>query len=224
MQSPEIKPEPFSVTKMSAILGTCFAFRRSTVFLTAHHVIKDHDPATLGVSFLTTPGLRAVTRVHPHQNADVAILEAGDPETGPIEPATDILKDIHLGETFAAFGFPSDLVFGQAGGSPHRMLLGHYQRFMDFRSIWGYRYVAGEMNVPSPTGMSGAPLVRPENPRFVSGLAAESIDVESLPSLVSETTIGGITERITEKRMISYGVAVMLGNLIEWINERIPPT
>jgi len=223
MEFSEVKPGPFTVTKPPAILGTCFAFRRPTIFLTANHVIKKHDPATLAVSFLTIGGLRPVTTLHAHPQADLAILEAQDPQTGPIEPVTGILHDIHLGEMFAAFGFPSDLVFGQAGGSPHRLLLGHYQRFMDFESINGYRYVAGEMNVACPKGMSGGPLLRPEAPQFVSALAAESVDVESYPSLVHETIIDGRSEKVTEKRMIQYGVAVMLGNLVDWVNERVPP-
>lgn len=213
-----------STNQPPKILGTCFALRRPTSLLTAHHVIKKHDPGTLGVFFIGTPTLRRVTAVHPHPKADVAILEAEDPADSPIEPATQILTGIHLGETFIAIGFPSELIFGQAGGHPHRMLMGHYQRFMDYESnLHGYRYAAGEMNVPNPKGMSGAPLLRPETPQFVSGLATETIDVESYPSVIHEETIDGRTDKITEKRLIQYGVSVILGNLVDWINERIPP-
>jgi hypothetical protein len=227
MQSPEVKAaEPFMVTKSPAILGSCFALRQPTVFLTARHVIKGHDPSTLAVSFVVIPGLRAVTKVHIHPTADLAILEAQDPETGPIQPITDILAGIHLGEPFAAFGFPEDLVFGgKAGGSPHRLLMGHYSRFFEFESAVNqeFRYVAGEMNVPVPKGMSGGPLLRPEPPYLVTGLAAETNYVESYPTITSETIVDGQKEKYVESRMIAYGVAVILGNLIDWINERVPP-
>jgi hypothetical protein len=213
------------------VLGTCFAFRRPTSFLTAHHVVAEHDPSTLAIGLVSktdfTLGLvgvgelRPVAGIHLHPAADVAILDVPDTGDGIIEPVPAIVPDLHLGETFAAFGFPTTLVEGESGGTMHRTLMGHYQRFMTFESFRKYRYFAGEMNVPTLVGMSGSPLVNP-NTYLVSGLAAESIDVESMPALIAETTRDGVTERYTEKALIRFGVAVILGSVRDWINEYIP--
>ena len=213
-----------STNQPPKILGTCFALRRPTSLLTAHHVIKKHDPGTLGVFFIGTPTLRRVTAVHPHPKADVAILEAEDPADSPIEPATQILTGIHLGETFIAIGFPSELIFGQAGGHPHRMLMGHYQRFMDYESnLHGYRYAAGEMNVPNPKGMSGAPLLRPETPQVVRGVSTVTIAGESYQSVFQEETIERRADQIPEKGPNQYRATEPLRPWGDGINERIPP-
>ena len=211
------------VERTPDIVGTCFAFRRSNFFLTAHHVIKSVDNADLAISFLTTPGLRVVTQVHVHPQADVAILEAADPQTGTIEPFWDVVSNIHLGETFAAFGFPEDLVRGQSGGSPHRLFMGHYQRFMDYESFMGYRYVAGELNIPCPSGLSGGPLFRPEAPQMLTALATENVETSTWPESMEEEVRDGGTVRTTHRRIISYGVSVILFHLLDWINEFVPP-
>jgi len=221
--APGAKAEGFVVEKLPEILGTCFAFRRSNFFLTAHHVIKSVDHSGLAISFLTTPGLRVVTQVHVHPTADVAILEAVDTQTGTIEPFWDIVSNIHLGETFAAFGFPEDLVRGQSGGSPHRLFMGHYQRFMDYESVMGYRYVAGELNIPCPAGLSGGPLFRPEAPQMLTALATENVETSTWPESMEEEVRDGGTVRTTHRRIISYGVSVILFHLLDWINEFVPP-
>jgi Trypsin-like peptidase domain len=219
--TPTAKAEGFVVEKLPVILGTCFAFRRSNFFLTTHHVIKSLDRCGLAIWFLTTPGLRVVTQVHAHPTADVAILEAVDIQTGTIEPFWDIVSNIHLGETLAAFGFPDDLVRGESGGSPHRLFMGHYQRFTDYESFMAYRCVVGALNIPCPAGLSGGPLFRPEAPQMLTALATENVETSTWPESIEEEVRDGGAVRTTPRRIISYGVSVILF-LLDWINEFVP--
>src|SRR5436309_3560977 len=55
--STDVGPGDFTVTKQPTVLGTCFAFRYPTTFLTARHVFRRVNPQELAISFLTIPGL-----------------------------------------------------------------------------------------------------------------------------------------------------------------------
>jgi hypothetical protein len=56
----------------------------------------------------------------------------------------------------------------------------------------------------------------------VTGIVASNIDSTTYTDEVVERTRDGETERTTLKRLVSYGVAVMLSELGAWLDERIP--
>lgn len=205
------------------VLGTCFAYRHPTRFLTAHHVIREREPSTLRIFF--SGGLSLVlpvTAIHPHANADIAILEIND--TGSLSgivPYSGILTGIHFGEDYGAFGFPEDLFNEHAGGSPHRLISGYYQRFFDFERA-GYRYRAGELASAAPAGMSGGPVFRFVQPTMLTGVVTGNIETSTWPEMLEEKTREGEIERTTQRRIVQYGIAVMLEPLVPWINEHIP--
>ena len=101
--------------------------------------------------------------------------------------------------------------------------MGHYQRFMDYESFMGYRYVAGELNIPWPAGLSGGPLFRPEAPQMLTALATENIETSTWPDSMEEEVRDSGTVRTTHRRIISYGVSVILCHPLDCINEFVPP-
>ena len=221
--STDVGPGDFTVTKQPTVLGTCFAFRYPTTFLTARHVFRRANPQELAISFLTIPGLRPVVEVHAHPSADLAVLKTADVNTAGIEPFWDVVSNLSIGEEFFAYGFPEDLLFG-SGGTPARLFTGHYQRFFDFDSPHNYRYVAGEMSIPCPAGLSGGPLFRPGAAVMLTAMAAENLET-SLWKEVEETEgpDGRPVRKIAGEGRVNYGIAVILAEILDWLNERVPP-
>ena len=66
-------------------------------------------------------------------------------------------------------GFPTEGPFDEAPAIPipvPRLFLGYYQRFFKYPETSRNRYLAGEMSIPAPGGLSGSPLFRPYAPKW----------------------------------------------------------
>jgi hypothetical protein len=95
---------------------------------------------------------------------------------------------------------------------------------MKHSSHMGYTYAAGEISTACPAGLSGGPLFRMIADQFAIGLATENI--EAATELHAEENIiedGKPIRDVITKRVVSYGVALMLASVEEWINDLIPP-
>jgi hypothetical protein len=205
-------------------LGSCFAFRHQNNILTAAHCVGSlaaHEMAVVG------PGnndliVRLVQDVHRHPSADVALLRLESNNNDTSQPFLDCVGNFSLGEDFVAYGFPED-VFGKTARKPvPRLFKGYFQRFMPYKSHMGFEYLAGELNIGCPAGLSGGPLFRFGTTAMLMGLVTENH--ESTTVLHSEEVqTEGRETHILYRSVINYGICVMLDPLRPWLDSLVPP-
>jgi hypothetical protein len=218
--------------------GSCFLFRSDALALTAAHCVPDAlEPFAIHLPHLSGANL-PVDRIERHPTADIAMLfcRGEDTLTGTGVPTTAFLDgvgDWSVGETFYAYGYPTEGPTEDSTQAPvPRLFTGNFQRFMpSYESPGGYRFLAGEMSIPAPGGLSGGPLFKPwgqgpwfspHAPQIVLGLVAANLDSYAVTDSISEVNDAGKEYREMSLRVIRYGVAVMLSGVADWLNERSP--
>lgn len=208
--------------------GTCFCFRHEHVALTASHCVVDTASA-IELLFPRVGRSRRVERIERHPQADIALLvtaiQTADKGEGYPEHAFwDCVSNWTLGEEFFAYGFPSEGPTPGAGASAPtaRLFKGHYQRFFDYDSHTGHRYLAGEMSVPAPGGLSGGPLFRPGAQQMLTGLVTASHESYAIVDSTEYEHKDGIEYRSEVRRVITYGVALMLNSVLDWLRSNVP--
>lgn len=204
--------------------GTCFAFRRPDVVLTAAHCAP--DDAEIWVSFPRRGRCKAI-RVVKHPIADVAmIFTAADDQAeakGFSERAFwNFVANWELGEEFLAYGYPIEGPFQGTSSPTPRLFVGHYQRFMWFEAPNNTRYLAGEMSIPAPGGLSGGPVFRRQAQPMLTGLVTSNIESYSVLNSVADIDDSGRLYKEESRRIIQYGLAVMLSKLQEWLDDLAP--
>ncbi len=158
-----------------------------------------------------------IEQVHFHPEADVAVLRASESQYGPldlVDPFWNTLTNWSMGEDFMSYGY--------ADGPGPRLFKGHYMRFMDHRSFMGYRYLAGEISIAAPAGLSGAPLFRPGAHSMVTAIVAENSSSYLVDDSSEEIEADGTTVRTEVRKIVSYGVVVMLSAVADWLDAQIP--
>lgn len=207
-----------------ASTGSAFRFGHDRVLLTARHCIAPgHE---LAVRFLASE-MTIVERVLEHPVADVAALVVrGQPDPSLTNRAfAEVSRSAYGGDEFVSYGFPTEgPTYHEVVGTPTpRVFTGHYQRFLDFVSVEGYRYRAGEMSIAAPSGLSGAPMFRRHNPSAITGLVTTNMDAYALiDSVLEKDELGRPTYREEARRVLSYGIALQVVDLREWIRDAIP--
>jgi len=215
--------------------GSCFLFRSDALALTAAHCVPEAlEPFAVQLPHLGTT--MPVERIERHPASDIAMLfctgedtltEKGDPTTAFL----DGVGNWSVGETFHAYGYPTEGPTEDSTQAPvPRMFTGNFQRFMPYVSPRGYRFLAGEMSIPAPSGLSGGPVFRPwlggpfspQEFQIVLGLVAANLDSYAVTDSISEVNDAGKEYREKSLRVIRYGVAVMLSGVADWLNERSP--
>jgi hypothetical protein len=171
----------------------------------------------LSVGFLRRGVLFDVVDVVCHASADIALIR-GEPTKDDGEDSgayfRDFVGNFQLGEDFFAYGYPKGGPTGDLKRDMEdpnvvtpRLFKGHFQRFFIHQHL-SYRYSAAELSISAPLGLSGSPLIRPGAPSLVTGLVSGEIALES--------------ELGTRTTMITYGVAVMLMDINEWLDDQVP--
>ncbi len=204
-------------------LGTCFAFRQPTRFLTAAHCIGNLSPAELAIAIpnVTTDDPYRVQDVIRHPTADLAVLVLADDPIPLITPFR-FYGGMAWGLEFRAFGFPED-VFGTTPAQPTaRLFAGHIQRVMHHTSKDGYEYEAAEMSIGAPAGLSGGPLLRHDHPLII-GLVTENHRSTTFLQAVEEIQKGGSVYKETIHEMITYGIALLLQPLDDFLSQQVAP-
>ncbi len=206
------------------LAGTAFALTAPDIILTAAHCVHGLSAERVGYAHPATsqtPGriIRA-TSIDRHPSADLAILRV---------PADDALliafwgfvSNYGLGEEFMTYGFPYEDIAGGFKQLVPRMFIGHYQRF--FHYVHGpWRYLAGEMNVPSPLGLSGAPIFRPGAQQMLTGIVTANTSSELVEDYYEETDRAGAKVVHKTARITTYGIALMLHSIADWLKPRLP--
>jgi hypothetical protein len=203
-----------------SFMGTCFAFRDSSFFITAAHCVEDLN-AHYGIAIPRVSIGNDVQRIIRHEKADIAICITDNRWAGTYDPFWNYVSNYGLGEEFMTYGYPVETPYmGQVKPS-ERLFIGYYQRFFK-HSRDKYEYNAGEISITCPAGLSGAPLFRRGAPQMVTGIIAENIEVSTELREEEGLTEGGITEKYIYRKVINYGVAVMLDQYQSWLDENIP--
>ena len=216
-------------------LGTAFAFRDGSHYLTASHCVPDGLPSGLTVSLPSgVAGMGFVGHVRSfvrHPIADLAVLMVeGDPP-GSIEDAAEPFRTVgfagqEMAEEFLAFGYPMSREPAPTFpgiGPTMRVFVGHYQRTFLYRE-GGYEFEAAELSIPAPEGLSGAPVFNRERRSEVQ--AVVSWNHEERTERVREETITapGHKQTLAVDSIVSYGIAVLLDPLRDWLDEHVPIT
>lgn len=181
--------------------------------MTAAHCVRDRDPGDLVV---LTPrlGPRAVTAVHLHPTADIALVVVDRVPNDPTQPFSGHLRRAAPGVGVTVYGYPED-IFGEAQGQPvPRVLSSNVQRLMPYTSPLGFQYDAIELSLGAPPGVSGAPVLLDTR---VVGVAVESQMSTTVVDSVETVTQGGQPMRTVYQRVIEYGVSVHLYDVRDWI-------
>lgn len=210
--------------------GTCFLFRQDHIALTAAHCVPGEASAVRLLFPRRSPTPDSAQHIVRHPSADLAavfITQAPD-DSGEGYPDTAFWHEVGnwaLGEEFFAYGFPvegpsPDSVAGQA--PVPRLFVGHYQRFFQYSAKQGVSYIAGEMSIPAPAGLSGGPLFRPGAPQMVTGIATTNAESYAVTDALEEVRDGGSVFRLESRRVITYGLALMLGQVSDWLDENVP--
>jgi Trypsin-like peptidase domain len=209
------------------VLGSCFRFRHEHLALTAAHCVT--ATGTVFLLFPRSGRIQTVLTAERHPTADVALLitakQSGDTGEGyPTRAFWDRVSNWGLGEEFVAYGFPVEGPYpdGLAGTPVPRLFVGHYQRFFEFASPSGNRYLAGEMSIPAPAGLSGSPLFRRAAPEMVTGLVTTNLESYAVTDSVVEVDARGTKYREEARKVISYGIALMLSGVTDWLRDVVP--
>jgi hypothetical protein len=209
-------------------LGTSAMFRRPTFALTAAHCVRDiPKPRRIRIEYPRLGYFVRVSDIQIHPQADLAVIVSPEEELHPKLPPMDPFRltagNWGLGKEFAAYGYPTE------GPSPTstsdvptpRLFLGHYQRFFQYSDV-RYNYVAGELSIPAPAGLSGGPLFNPGGPMVLTGIVAGNVEAYSTLSWREEVREGGVERIEMHHRVIEYGIAVMLSSVQDWLDEVMP--
>lgn len=206
--------------------GTCFAFRQPYVALTAAHCVPP-DAAVVWVEFPRRGDVRKATDVIRHPEADIAVVlttpEVGDDGTGyPADTFWNCVGNWALGEEFFAYGFPTEGPFAGGNTPTPRLFVGHYQRFLAFDNPKRGQYLAGEMSIAAPAGLSGGPVFRGGAPQMVTGLVTSNLETYSVLYSIEELDESGGRYREESRRVIQYGLAAMLSDFEDLLDEFVP--
>ena len=209
-------------------LGTCFAFRWQNRYITAAHCLQGIPDDEIAIESGPARGFEStVGPIHRHPTADVAVIESSGiaPADAPIDPFQQIGNREGLGEEFYAFGYPVDVLGPDSTVPTPRLFKGYFQRFLPpYKTAYsGYTYSAAELSFACPGGLSGGPIFRTMDFSAVLGVATENLQSTTTLDAVEELSIGGAPQRRTEYRqVISYGTALMLADVADWIDEHVP--
>ncbi|MDD1779529.1 MAG: hypothetical protein LUQ65_15305, partial [Candidatus Helarchaeota archaeon] len=166
-----------------------------------------------------------VLSIQNHPNADIALLRMPVGTINGVSPFLDSAGGYALGEDFITYGFPEDISFSDNSNASQptpRLFRGYFQRFFDYRSYMGYRYIAGELNIPCPAGLSGSPLFRAYNQSMVTGMVTENIESTTMLDEIEDTQKDGKTIEKIFRKVITYGICLMLHDVRDWLDNNIP--
>lgn len=206
-----------------AFLGTCFAFRKRTHFLTAAHCVRSLDASQLYVgSPVAAQGhpIR-VEKLVPHPNADLALLVVAPAGMNAIQPLHTLATNFGYGTDFAALGFPEDTADDGVLRPTGRYFKGSLQRFWRHHSHMGYTYDAAELSIGAPAGLSGGPVLTAPHAIHVIGLVSENRASTTFLHSVQELQDGGSTFKEKIHTVINYATCVLFRPPENWLDTNV---
>lgn len=205
-------------------LGSCFVFRDVNTLLTAAHCVADLEPDEVVLEILV-PGdhVYEVETIERHPTADLAVLKVNGVDERQIRmPNYSIVDDRSYGVEVISCGFPEDSSIVKMIPTP-RFFRGYVQRFVEWPSHLGYRYLAAELSFRCPAGLSGGPLLNAEFVGRTYGVITENIRTSNVEDSIEEIDKDGKIYREHFQNIIYYGIALWLPAVEDWINSVLPP-
>jgi hypothetical protein len=200
------------------LAGTAFALTTPDILVTAAHCVHGFPAERVGYPV----GNRVIraTSIDIHPSADIAIVRVGA-DDAHLTGFWGFVGNYGLGEDFMTYGFPYEEIAGGIKRLLPRLFLGHYQRFFDY--VHGpWKYYAGEMSVPAPLGLSGAPIFRPGAEQMLTGIVTANSSSELVEDYYEETDRAGAKVVHKTARITTYGIALMLDQVANWLKPRLP--
>ena len=202
-------------------LGTCFAFRHWDYFLTAAHCVGGREGDAVSVLCPGSPPRRRAVEIRRHPEADLAVVRLEEQTPNLVQPFWGAVGNYGVGQDFAAFGFPDDALGPDPLQPTPRLFKGHFQRFLDYGPP-PLRYRAAELSVPSPRGLSGGPVFHARRPVELLGMATASVQSSTWPDVVETVEREGERVVTTHHHVVSYGVALILDRVGDWLDTYVP--
>jgi class 3 adenylate cyclase len=115
-------------------------------------------------------------------------------------------------------------------GVAPRVFSGIFQQYLEYQSHMHrrgdpsaprYRYVAGELSIPCPGGLSGGPIFRSEQPDVVLAVVTENIDAMTLLEAIEQSQGEGTRLRTEYNRVITYGAGLLVAHVGDWLDRQI---
>lgn len=181
--------------------GTCTAFRQPQHVLTAAHCVETLEPAEVEVGFIAAAGRHAAVEIVPHPTADLALVRlAASGDLHGVQPLTAVGRIDDWGREFAGLGSADGAA--TVDEARQRLLTGRIRgTFSDPAD--GHLYA--ELSVPALDGFSGGPLFAPGTPHPLLAV----ITANRRP-------------RFARRRNPGRGIALLAGDLADWIDEHAP--
>jgi hypothetical protein len=210
----------------TTILGTCSAYRGRDTWITAAHCVPEGVEAMVRPAVGPSEGERAYTTaatVLRHPSADLAVLrlEPSSPGEHDALAYKGTAQRLIDGGDFIGMGFPVEGVQTPVA----RMFKGHFMRYFRYDAPSGsYSYLAAEMSIPAPPGLSGGALALPSEPEQLAAVVTTNVDSEVVLDRTEQVERDGAMYREAIVRQVSYGLAVLLqGPAAEWLDEMSAP-
>lgn len=206
-------------------LGSAFAFRKKTHFLTAAHCIGDlaHSSVYLGSPALNAGHATPVVSITRHPKADVAVLEVAAEGTYRVDPSFILARNFGYGSDVCALGFSEETTEENTVKPMARVFRGSLQRFFPHTGQFKHQYAAGELSFPAPAGLSGGPVLMMPQAIHLVGIVAENFESTTYLHSWEEIQEDGTRHSERVHRVIQYGVFVQLEPLEPWLNRAVGP-
>lgn len=197
-------------------LGTAFSLWSSDFWVSAAHCLDGITDNDLCIQFGPdhSSEIRIIIK---HDVADIVIMQLTGSAPFQQNYFRQVVPADEYGFEFNTYGYPEDTMGPNAGMTVPRFFKGHYQRVFDHNSHMGYSCHAAELSIACPGGLSGGPIINPENPTSVAGIVCENLE----SSLWLNTIEVADGERDNHYKMLNYGVALQLYPLKDWLETHI---
>ncbi|AHC27925.1 MULTISPECIES: S1 family peptidase [Mycobacteriaceae] len=197
--------------------GTGSMYMRPYVILTAAHCVPEVENGRLCFKSPMERDARLAEQVIRHRSIDLAVMViskgAKPPPNGQVY--NEIGHTLVDGGDFHAFGYPAE-----ENTQVPRLFKGHYQRHFEYQSPDGRKYLAAELSVPAPAGLSGGPVSNARRPQVLEGIVTANHDSSLVIDSYEEEERNGTKTRGKITRVVSYGIAAMLvpSDVQEWVD------